>query len=369
MNERIVYLCSTPVHLMNCIVAQMTVNREFPADIVLQNVTDFSELRPRLQRCRVFEEIYDFDTLRGNERLHELTGEERAASVHRPSELYPMPELKAGCTVLCANLDSNATRFFYYGLLEKGLSPRVDFVSEGTSTYAMDFCNTERDGLDHAHYGEGAFLKHIGKLWCYRPELYTGGSELPELMELPVYDALPEEVRAVISDVFGTTAPIREKLIFFEGTFWGDGMLTDEIRLFLAIADHIGRENVIVKRHPRNTVDRFTPLGFKVMERQTVPWEVMIKDEDLSHKVLVSVASFTGFSALEMYGRPSLSLLLKDVMRGKVSFLEDPGYRRFFQQAEQVYNRERVTSWSPKSMNELEMTLDVLEQKVGGWRP
>ena len=222
--------------------------------------------------------------------------------------------------------------------------------------------------MDHGYYKEKAFLKNIGNIYTYKPELYTGGADFVTLVELPNYSALDSQIHAIIADIFGTTEPIQEKLIFFEGAFWGDGMLVDEMELFFAIADYIGKENIIVKRHPRNTVDRFTPLGFKVMANQTLPWEVMIKDIDLSNKLLVSVASFTCFSAMEMYGRISWSLLLQNIMRGRVYFLEDPGYKQFFRTTEKLFNTKEIVSWSPKSIRELYIALDVIGEKVGGWK-
>lgn len=365
--KRIVYLCPTLLHLMNCIVTQMTVNKGFPADIVFEDTTDFSDISRRLMKHRVFENCYQFAFLESKERYRNLSLEERRKVEHQPSLEYEIPRFPHEYTDLCTNIDSYAPKFFYYGLLEQGMRPAVHFVSEGTGTYALDFANTARDGMDHVYYGERAFLKNIRNLYVYKPELYTGGSTLVNPIELPSYATLPSHVHEVVSDVFGTTKPVTEKLIFFEGVFWGDGHLVDEMELFLAIADHVGKENIIVKRHPRNTVDRFTPLGFKVMDNQTVPWEVMIKDMDFSNKVLVSVASFTCFSAMEMYGKTSLSILLQNIMRGRVHFLADPGYQRFFKKAEKLFNNKEIVSWSPESLYELNLVLDVVGEKIGGW--
>lgn len=365
--KRIVYLVPTLLHLMNCIVTQMTVNKEYPADIVFEDTTDFSEISQRLEGLGVFERIYHFDFLAHKDEYRALTGKDKIAAERNPSTVFTFPEFDKPYTDLCVNIDSFAPKFFYYGLLEMGMSPNVHFISEGTGTYALDFANTARDKMDHAHYGSRAFLKNIGNTYMFSPDLYTGGSKLIHPVQLPNIGTLDSEVHTVLETVFGKADPVREKVIFFEGTFWGDGMLTDEMKLFLAIANHVGKENIIVKRHPRNTVDRFTPMGFKVMPQQTIPWEIMIKDIDLSQKLLISVASFTCFSSFDMYGRDSYSLLLKDLMNGRVYFLEDPGYRSFFTNAEQTFNHERIISWTPTSMNELHLVLDVIAKKIGGY--
>lgn len=366
--RRIAYLCPTLLHLMNCIITQLTVNKEIPADLIVEDVTDFSEITKRLMKYPVFENCYTFPYKANIAKYWELTGlKRRWASVH-PEEIFPFPDFPKKYTDLCVNIDSYPPKFFYYGLRNKHMSPTIHFVSEGTGSYSLDFSNTTDDGMLHAWAGKKAFLKNIGNLYVYKPELYTGRSELVNKVQLPQYSTLDDSVHQMITDVFGQADPIHEKVIFFEGMFWGDNFLTDEIELLLAIADHVGKENIIIKRHPRNTMDRFTPLGFKVMANQTIPWEVMIKDIDLSQKVLVSVASFTSFSAMELYDRSSYSILLKDLMRGRVAFLENPGYKRFFQKAETVFNSEAIYSWSPESINELHLSLDILSDKVGGWK-
>lgn len=366
--KRIVYLVPTLLHLMNCIVTQMTVNKDYPADIVFEDVTDFSAISERLEGLGVFEHVYHFPFRRCREEHDGLTDKAaKTEASHNPTRFFDFPPFAKPYTDLCVNIDSFAPKYFYYGLLAMGMTPTIHFVSEGTGTYALDFANTSRDNMDHAWHGERAFLKNIGNTYMFSPELYTGGSELVRPVQLPSIGTLGDEVHAVLETVFGKAEPVKEKVIFFEGTFWGDGMLTDEMKLFLAIANQVGKENIIVKRHPRNTVDRFTPMGFKVMPQQTIPWEVMIKDIDLSQKLLISVASFTCFSSFDMYGRDSYSLLLKDLMNGRVYFLEDAGYRRFFTTAERTFNRERVISWTPASLNELHLVLDVVEKKIGGY--
>lgn len=365
--KRIVYLCPTLIHLMNCIIMQLTINKGIKADLVVEDVTDFSDICKRLMKYPVFENCYTFPYKANIAKYRALKGIRRRWAALHPSTIFPFPDFAYKYSELYVNIDSYPPKFFYYGLLNKHMSPKIHFVSEGTGSYSLDFSNTENDGILHFLAGRKAFLENIGNLYVYKPELYTGNSKLVHLEQIPSYSSLSDEIHDLISDVFGQAEPIHEKVIFFEGMFWGDNFLTDEMELFLTIADRVGKDNIIVKRHPRNEIDRFTPLGYRVMKQQTIPWEVMIKDIDLSKKVLVSVASFTSFSAMELYDRLNYSILLKDIMRGRVAFLENKGYKRFFQKAETIFNANSVYSWSPKSLNELHIVLDILGEKIGGW--
>lgn len=366
--QRIVYLIPTLLHLMNCIVTQKTIFKDQPADVVFEDVFEFPEIQSRVKASGVFENVYIFCTKQQKQAYRAMGPSERHQVEKKPSLLFSFPEFTHEYTDLCVNNDSSSSKFFYYGLVNRGMSPKVHFVSEGTATYALDFENTRTDKMSHDFYGEKSFTKNISNTYIYRPEMYTGGSKLVHPVALPSYEDLDVEVRNTLDFIFGQAQHFQEKVIFFEGAFWGDGMLTNEMRLFLEIAHHVGKENIIVKRHPRNPVDRFTPLGFRVMPDQSIPWEIMIKDIDLSKKLLISVASFTCYSAQEMYRRTSYSLLLYNLLQGKVYFLENAGYKRFFTKARKVFNENEVVSREPANLKELHIALDAISNKIGGFK-
>lgn len=365
--QRIVYLIPTLLHLMNCIVTQKTIFKDQPADVVFQDIFTFPEICERVKKAGIFENVYVFNIKEEKNAYRAMNSFERHKVERKPSKLFSLPDLIHEYTDLCINNDSFAAKFFYYALIEKGMTPKIHFINEGTSTYALDFENTRTDRMDHNYYGSKQFIKNIGNVYLYKPEMYTGGSSLVHPLPLPAYGQLDDTIKETLDFVFGHAQPFKEKVVFFEGTFWGDGMLTNEIQLFLKIADYVGKENIIVKRHPRNPVDRFTPLGFHVMPEQSIPWEIMIKDIDLSKKLLISAASFTCFSAQEMYQRTSYSLLLYNLLRGKVYFLGNPGYKRFFTKARKTFNSYEVVSREPGSESELYVALDALSNKIGGF--
>lgn len=367
-SRRIAYFVPTLLHLMNCIITQETIFKEESADIIFQDVFTFNEIRDRVREAGIFENVYTFNTVQERAKYRAMSGNERHKVERNPALLFTFPSFAQEYTDLCVNIDSWASKSFYYGLINLGMLPKIHFVSEGTGTYALDFENTRTDKMDHEYYGTKSFLNNIGNTYLYKPELYTGGSKLIQPVALPYYDELDESVRKKLDFIFGQAQPFKQKVIFFEGAFWGDGMLTNEIRLFMDIAHHVGKENIIVKRHPRNPVDRFSPLGFSVMSEQSIPWEIMIKDIDLSKKLLISVASFTCYSAQEMYQRTSQAILLHKLLKGKVYFLENPGYKRFFFNAGKVFNANEIVSREPKTQYELHIALDAISNKIGGFK-
>jgi len=120
----------------------------------------------------------------------------------------------------------------------------------------------------------------------------------------------------------------------------------------------VGKENVIVKRHPRVKVDRYTDKGIKVLANSNVPWEVMLMSQSLQGKLLVSVASFTCMSPLTIYGMEYRAMLLNNLRQGVIPFLSEPSYVQFITNVEAQLNRKRQNIWNPMTLKEMYLQLD-----------
>ncbi len=82
-----------------------------------------------------------------------------------------------------------------------------------------------------------------------------------------------------------------QKYIFFEEAFERDGEFIDDIGLVEKIADIVGKENLIIKKHPRTQKDRFRKKGYIVADNISVPWEVMQLNQSLENRVLLTISS------------------------------------------------------------------------------
>ena len=120
---------------------------------------------------------------------------------------------------------------------------------------------------------------------------------------------------AKLNYIFGYQ-PIRieEQYIFFEDCYANDGHRINDIELLESVARIVGKENIIVKLHPRSKKDRFSSRGYKTMDALSVPWEIIQMNQDQSNKVLISVASGTLISVLHLFKQNSLVVLLHHLM-------------------------------------------------------
>ncbi len=61
---------------------------------------------------------------------------------------------------------------------------------------------------------------------------------------------------------------------------------------------------MMVKIHPRNPMNRFEQLEYKTNQNTAIPWEVIVMNsDDLSDKVLITVASSCILNPIIVFGK------------------------------------------------------------------
>ena len=65
----------------------------------------------------------------------------------------------------------------------------------------------------------------------------------------------------------------------------------DDFKLILYIAEIVGKENLLVKLHPRNKINRFEKYGIATNKTIGIPWELIQMNDDFSDKVLLTISS------------------------------------------------------------------------------
>lgn len=100
-------------------------------------------------------------------------------------------------------------------------------------------------------------------------------------------------------------------------------------KLFKSIIDKVGKENVIIKLHPRRLENRFEKYDIKTLGNDGVPWEAITFFEDFSNKILISIGSGSITSYRMLFGEKGNSYLLyKFLSTGLVQF--DEKYNKFW---------------------------------------
>lgn len=133
--------------------------------------------------------------------------------------------------------------------------------------------------------------KSIKSMYLYHPDLlcYDLKYKTEQIKLLNKEDEKLKEICNYIFDYKKET--IKQKYIFFEESFFCDNKGVEDMELILKIADIVGKDNLLVKLHPRNKIDRFKKYGIQTNKTIGIPWEVIQMNNDFSDKVFITISS------------------------------------------------------------------------------
>lgn len=112
--------------------------------------------------------------------------------------------------------------------------------------------------------------------------------------------------RKVINYVFEAEEAIKEynpKYLFMEEHYAADGKTINDVELIASLAEKVGKDNIMVKIHPRNPVNRFKKLGYHTNTVLSVPWEVIAMNlPDIEEKIFITVQSGSISNLIRIFG-------------------------------------------------------------------
>ncbi len=137
-------------------------------------------------------------------------------------------------------------------------------------------------------------LSEFSKFFFFEPALClwdtkTDNVAIPNLLETK------DAILPIINKVFAVDSCkdlYDEKVIFFEESYYGDGIATNDIGLVEELSRIYGKKNIFVKIHPRNKKNRFKELGYTTNSDFSIPWEaIALNIGNLDEKILATMTS------------------------------------------------------------------------------
>lgn len=359
----VLFRCCTVFQLLNAVNLKNTVLKNVRADIILSKATDFTNFIPALKRLRIFRKIIIsndtpetyFEWRRQNEQF-------KIDLMLYPEEYIGLDELKDNYTDLYIAVADDYNKVFYYYLIKYGMRPNIHIFEDGLSTYLIDFMQECLDDiLNHEIYGDLSFCNNISELLLYQPDLHIESTFKCPVNSIPRISCDNKNVK-LFNSIFGKNMLPKEKYIFLEEAFVWDGISSTDTDLINDIADIVGKENIIIKLHPRNGIDRFSKEGYKLVENSKIPWEMTIMNSDLKDKVFITVSSTSAFTAGMVFGKKFRCINLFDLMLlGKNVHVRNPKFSLFYEKLLEKYNNESNQIFHPVTINELRQELIYLE--------
>ena len=201
-------------------------------------------------------------------------------------------------------------------------------------------------------YGDDTFFNAIKVLHLHRVELYSNNCHPFEIVPIPsiVDDKITIKI---ILGIFGAECVPSERYVYLEDFFFADRCRSNDMSLFLDLAELVGMETIIVKRHPRDDANRYAPYGCKEFPTSVVPWEVQMLDGDYSRKVLLSVSSTSLLTPSLIFDYPYHVISLEKMFRGSNPTHNDAMFKSFMQKFSSFANKDVVRFHTPANKEEL----------------
>ena len=171
-------------------------------------------------------------------------------------------------------------------------------------------------------------IMDVEEMFFYEPDLVLFDNKC-RISPIPKIDKTDEKLKNVLNTLFdyGSSDEYDRKYIFFEESFNVDGKEMDDLELVLKIAAKVGRENLMVKLHPRSRVDRFAEYGIKTNKAVGVPWEVIIMNNNFSDKVFLTISSGSVLSPRILFGENVPTYMLFNCTKVKSHLVTDSFYQ------------------------------------------
>lgn len=357
---------STYYQLINAIHIKLSLLEGQEVDLVLNESSDFSVVGKRVEESGCFRRVfYSPDSLGDNRAYRALSKAEKSRLSTQPKEIVHDIGLDEPYTDYYIPVDDEYNKLLYYYMVKKGCRPAIHIYEEGVATYTIDIKKRMlTDGLRHSYYGSNQFLERITEFLLYEPNLFSVDTIDIPINRLPKINATDEQIREIYTGIFGKEKMPKEPVVFFMESFHADRVNTSNLDLLDRIATLFGKENIIVKMHPRDQENWLAPKGYKIFPASQIPWEIMLMTNDVEKKLFVSLSSTAVLSAQLVFGKKATSMFL-DALRviGSSPFLKQPATKIYYEKLTGELNRNGVSFLRPQSDAELQEDIYYLRAR------
>lgn len=208
--------------------------------------------------------------------------------------------------VICFSFEVD-TYGLYFILSMKNKNIKFSMMEEGLFSYDNKIQKSKKIELAckiRAFLGEKNMDKALNNFYCFYPQLYEGTFKAKTI---PLINKECECVN-ILKQVFNfnnENNKYDKKYIYFTGVYdFEGGKSIGEFELVNSIASIIGKDNMLIKVHPRDVRTIYQDNGFCVDKNSSIPWEIIQLSYDFSEKVFLTATSGSVLSGSFMSGVP-----------------------------------------------------------------
>lgn len=371
--KKVLFGTDSYFQLMTAINLRTTVYKDWYADVIVYgSVPSADKIAERLRETNVFDHVY-LATTSLTRCGKNYTKKEKFPKyfVYLQSLVSPRRVIK---NAIGANLTSAYDEFIMngYGALPDAIfnvcyqnnkNIKVKRIEDGYVSYFSEFgskkgkvrCIVER--VSCLLFGVKNLKNFINGYYFVEPELVIAKFPYP-VIRSPKFSRDNKDLVRVLNHVFGYDDSLKfdKKIYLFE-----DGSLffmnrDEEVEIVQELKEVVEPDKFIVKMHPRRKINRFKQLGVDVMEKSSIPWEVIQLNNRFDGCVFMTVASSVAFSSDVYFGDKCHKILLFDCLKNPPALVND-NFKKYLK----LYNKKFGTESLHIPANYSELKREVIE--------
>lgn len=357
------FCCESVFQLFNSIIIRLTLKENMDCDVLFTEHTDFGEIPERIRQSGIFKKVYESDCNVLEKEYWNLNEDEQIERFSNPLLFFQdNPPVDQAYDEMFIPIDHLCLKMIYYFLLREKGKPNLFMYEEGLRSYTMNVAEKQKvvSTNDEAVFREDAFGNSILGLYLYKPELHL--IDVPyEKISIPGNFADREDIKNAMNTIFSIPPAPEEKYIYFEESYLHDRIVSNDFELLEMVAEIVGKQNIIVKRHPRNPYDRYTPRGYKIMREANVPWEVYFFNERVKDKIFITVASTASLTQFLVFNMFIPTIHLIKMFNATSPLMKDQGFYSFYKNFLDTYNAKKQTIYTPYSQKDCQEIIRFLQ--------
>lgn len=301
--KRILFTCNTAYQIIVAVQLRLTEFKEYKADIIITDI-----VKNHLKVCKNLEEACVFDNVINAEvkeldfisnKFLKLDFYFKKKIMSQNSKTMLLMKKNRYDIYLFANLGGFATRLGKY-LTSTNKNMEYYMFEDGISSYSYIYGETLMRNFNDNSFidklksviGRNIF-KRVSKYYLFNPQFMVWDCMYSVCTISPI-SSTRERLLLIFNKVFeyeNCKDDYKEKIVFFEESYFADGFEIDDVSVIKRLAESYGEDDLLIKLHPRNPINRFEKLGIRTCQDQEIPWEIVALNINLDDKVLLTISS------------------------------------------------------------------------------
>ena len=243
------------------------------------------------------------------------------------------------------------TCLVYSNLKKINKKLELSWFEDGFGTYSFDgqfFLKPNlKTRIINRIKGNYSLYNEVKSLNLFNPKLLVWKINKP--LEINTIKSPNDECKKFLNEIFeynNLKDTYKEKFIFFQDGY-KDFEDTTDIEMLEIIAKEVGKENIFIKRHPRDTSNKFKNKGFKTNIDTKIPSELIILNNDFSNSIFITFYSQSIITSSQLFGKKIKSIILSNINNKNNN---DEYYKYLY---EYIYKKDNKNYILPKTKEEL----------------